>query len=242
MIPGIDDSAMQGTITPAQWATMYQQGKRWSMHRLAQGLGGVDGTFAINVKNSKAAGLYPGAYCVFIPGTDAQDDPASQAQRWVQESNALGTNQGEMPMAIDFEIASKQQTPGQEIAALCTCAQTIFQLTGRWPLVYSYPDMWKRYESAATPEQLAVISQCLLWYACYQDAAPTKIPAPFTTMTCWQSSGGNKANIPGGQPVDADFFMGEQSDLDELTSFVGNVGPNPLAGAAFPLDIPGENV
>ncbi len=221
MIPGIDDSAMQGKITPDQWATLYNQGKRWSMHRLAQGLGGVDGTFETNVRNSRAAGLYPGAYCVFIPGTDPQDDPVAQAQRWVQESNGLGTNQGEMPMAIDFEIASKQQTPEQEIGSLCTCAQTIFQLTGRWPLIYSYPDMWKRYESAATPEQLDIIAQCMLWYACYQSNPPTTIPAPFIKMTLWQSSGGNKANIPGGVPVDADFFMGEQSDLDQLVGING---------------------
>jgi GH25 family lysozyme M1 (1,4-beta-N-acetylmuramidase) len=241
MIPGIDDSALQGKITPQQWVDLYAQGKRWSMHRLSQGMGKVDGTFGDNVRNSRAAGLYPGLYCVFIPGTDPQDDPEKQALRWFQESNGLGKNPGEMCPTVDFEIASKQQTPEEEIASLCTCITTMKQYWDQ-VFIYSYPDMWKRYEPVATPEQLAVIRACLLWYACYQDNPPTTIPLPFTKITLWQASGGNKFNIPdAGAPTDADFFMGSEDELNDLVSFTPNVGTNPLAGATFPLDIPGEN-
>lgn len=235
MIPGIDDSAMQGRISTDQWVEMFGQGKRWVMHRLAQGTGNVDGTFFENMKNSRAAGLFPGAYCVYLPGTGEQFDPLAQAHDWFNRSKGLGTNLGELPPAIDFEIASKELTQQQELDALCVVIQTMTSLWGRPPLLYTYPDFWKRIIAVATPEQLSIIATCLLWFACYQDNPPTKIPAPFTTMSFWQSSGGNKFNIPGGQPADEDFFMGSEDELAQLTSFVLDIGPNPLAGVPFPL-------
>jgi hypothetical protein len=241
MIPGLDCGSPQGKISPATWQDIFSKGHTWAFYRCMSGIGpGLDPTFADNLANGRAAGLKVGAYFVFIPGTDPQDDPITQANAWFSGCGALGTAAGELPPVIDFEIASKQQTPEQEIASLCSCIVTMTQAWGRAPIIYGYPDMWKRYEAAATPEQLAIIATCLLWYAAYQSNPPSP-PAPWTVVTFWQKSGGTGYQVQAGDPCDEDYFLGDEAALDALASYVESIGPNLLAGAPFPLDIPGGN-
>lgn len=240
MIPGLDCGSPQGKITSAHWITVFKD-RTWVFARCMSGIGpGVDPTFAPNVTNARTVGLKVGAYFVFIPGSDPQDDPVAQANAWFFGSGALGTNPGELPPAIDFEIASKQVAPQVELAALVSCIQAVTSLWGRAPVLYTYPDFWKRIISIATPDELAIIATCILWFASYE-SSPPHAPEPWTTATFWQSSGGDKYTLPNGLRCDADFFLGDEAALADLSSFILNVGPNPLAGVSPPLDIPGEN-
>lgn len=243
MIPGVDVGSPQGTITPVQWRAMNAAGRAWVIARCTQGASGkVDPTFTANVANAKGLGLPVGAYFVYVPG----EDPEAQAAAWFAASGALGSHLGELPPAIDFEEASKTITPRQEIDALVVIIQAMTVAWGRPPLLYTYPDFWRRVVATATPDELAVIATCLLWYASYLASGPTA-PAPWTKATFWQRGGGTTYRLPPGGPFagaacDDDVFLGTQAELEELASFVLDVGPNPLAGVTVPgLVIPGEN-
>lgn len=241
MIPGLDCGSPQGTITPENWSVVAKD-RSWLIARCMSGMGpGTDPTFSPNVTNARSVGLKVGAYFVFIPGSDPQDDPVAQANAWFSGCGALGTNAGELPPTIDFEIASKQVTPQVELAALISCIQTITQLWGRAPILYTYPDFWKRIFAIATPDEANIIASCILWFASYQSDPPSP-PHPWTSITFWQSSGGDKYTLPNGLRCDADFFLGDEAALESLTSFIQNGVQDVLAGVSPPLDIPGENV
>lgn len=239
MIPGLDVGSPQGTITAAHWAAVAQT-HSWAFLRCLQGTGPtVDGTFAGNLLGARAAGLPVGAYFVFIPG----DDPEAQASAWFAASAGLGRHPGELPPAIDFEVASKTLSPEAELAALCATVRAVASRWGCLPLVYSYPDFEKRAILAvATPDERALLAACPLWFAAYASTAPAP-PAPWTRVTFWQSSGGDRYHLPSGAPCDADFFVGDADALRALALFNADApGPNPLAGIPVPgLVIPGEN-
>lgn len=237
MIPGLDAGFPQGELTAPQWVTI-RRDRSWAFLRCESGTGpNIDGTFRTNLDGARAAAMLGvGAYCVFLPG----EDPVKQATAWFTGTGGLGTRLGELPPAIDFEIASKTLTPAEELASLISVIHAMIVVWGRAVVLYTYPDFWKRIVPIATPEELTVLAGCLLWYASYANTPPAP-PAPWKVVSFWQSSGGTKYRTPNGAECDADFFLGTEAELVALASFEVDVGPNPLAGAPFPLDIPGEN-
>ena len=237
MLAGLDVGSPQGTITAPEWRTIRLL-HLWAMLRLEQGIGpSLDPTFRTNLDGARAAAMVGvGAYCVFIPG----QDPVAQAQAWFDACGGLGTHPGELPPAVDFEVASKTLTPAEELAELIMTIRTMLLLWGRPQiLLYTYKDFWTRIVAIATPEELAFLAQyCLLWFAWYAPTLPATPPAPWKEVTFWQKSGGTGYHTPAGAPCDEDFFLGTQAELEALASFVADAGPNPLAGDTGALDIP----
>lgn len=237
LVPGLDAGVDQGIIPPAEWREIAET-HGFLFARCEQAMQSPDSTFAGNVAGARAAGMIGiGCYCVFIPGID----PKAQAESWFRMSGELGTRAGELPIAIDFEEASKTLTPAEELDALVITIEMLEDLEGREPLLYTYPDFWKRIVAIATAAQLAVIARCLLWYASYSSVLP-KPPAPWTRVTFWQWSGGTGYKTPAGAPCDADYFLGTSEELAALASFVKNPAPAPVPAGDPPvepaLDIP----
>lgn len=236
MIAGLDVGSPQGAITASEWLAI-RADRAWVILRCMQGIGpGVDPTFRANLDGARAAKMKGiGAYFVFLPGVD----PVAQATAWFAACGGLGTRAGELPPTVDFEVASKMLTPAEECAALVHCTRTMALLWSREPVIYSYPDFEKRdILAVATPDELALLAACSLWFASYETLPPAP-PRPWTKVTFWQSSGGNKYKTPAGLPCDADFFLGDEAELEELASFIAGAGPNPLAGDTSTLMIPG---
>lgn len=232
-LPGLDAGAPQGAISPAAWLKVATEGRRFAFLRCEEGTGGVDPTFAGNVYGARAAGLLVGAYFVYQPGAD----PSAQATAWLRTSSALGTRPGELPPVIDFELASRALSPDAELAALCALVRAMTLAWGRSPIVYTYPDFWRRQVLAyATADELALLSTCLLWYAAYQGAPPTP-PAPFPRIAFWQSSGGNAYRVPSGAPCDADYCLLSELELAQLASFARPVDVTD-GGQDLPVPIP----
>jgi lysozyme len=240
-IPGADVSSVQGAISPGGWATFKAEGREWAYDKCIGGVTGGDPTWAANAAGCRAAGVVFGAYCVFVPGDPAE----AQAHAWFTASGACGTHPGELPPAIDFEEASKTISEVEEIIALCLVIREMTEFWGRAPVLYTYPDFWRRVVANAAPDELATIAACPLWFASYESTAPLP-PHPWTAVTFWQRSGGtNGFRAPNGAPCDDDVFLGSAEELAALASFGGglpNANANPLAGIPVPgLDIPGEN-
>jgi GH25 family lysozyme M1 (1,4-beta-N-acetylmuramidase) len=238
LIPGLDVGSPQGVITAPQWKEI-RLTHLWAYLRCMQGLErSIDPEYRSNLDGSRGAPMIGvGGYFPYIPG----EDPVAQATAWFNACGGLGSHTGELPPAVDFELASKVMTPAEELAALVVVIRTMELLWGRAIVLYTYPDFWKRIIAIATPEELEVIGRCLLWFASYE-ALPPQPPHPFQAVTFWQSSGGTGYHVPAGDPCDADFFLGTEGELEALASFEASIGPNPLAGIPVPgLEIPGEN-
>ena len=242
MVPGVDVGSPQGQINAAQWQRVHQE-RPWAALRLVEGLGGMDGTYTENLASARAAGETIGVYCVLEPW----HDPVAQAQHWFALCAGLGSRGDGLPPALDFELdhdAARMMTPVQVFAALVACVQEMTRLWGRPPTIYTYPFFWHAMLAGATPAELAIVSECTLWFAAYKtNGVPPTPPAPWTKVTYWQESGGDEYKTPAGAPCDADFFLGEPAELAALASFVATPVPipDPLAGVPVPgLVIAGE--
>jgi GH25 family lysozyme M1 (1,4-beta-N-acetylmuramidase) len=236
---GIDVGSPQGDISPAHWITVALT-RRFVICRCTEGMDSVDVTFDANVTGAKGVGLPVAAYFVLHPWLD----PVDQVTRWFDLSKHLGCAHGELPPVIDIELfhtASVMLTPKEVRTALLATVRAISRLWGRPCFTYTYPDFFRRYILlGATPEELAELAETLLWYAAYTTTMPLP-PAPWTKITLWQDSGGDRFKLPSGAPCDDDYFIGTQAELDTLASWSPPV-PDLLAGEPVPgLVIPGEN-
>jgi lysozyme len=239
MILGYDLSVSQGTITPANWQTMYDLGCRFVI--VECGLGNDHPNLAYYnecVAGAKAVGIvvvpYHFLYAGFpVDGIHANRDAISQAKLHASYC-------GNKPACIDVEYPTladfvKFGIPAGEAGKKQVCAwlklylTTYQSITGVVPWVYTYPD----YASADEMNFVAYfpeISQYPLWIASYA-SSPT-IPAPWKNWVCWQDSGGTAAKLPNGAPVDVDYVL----SMDVFSSLLGTTAI--LVPTAPPAPIP----
>jgi GH25 family lysozyme M1 (1,4-beta-N-acetylmuramidase) len=210
MIRGIDLSANQGEISDAQWQSLATSGIRFAYLRCGVGNDVPDTRFAAYVAGAKAVGIVVGAYHFAYPLPDSTEhpgrDPESQCQAHFEACSGLGSNIGELPMALDAEWPVPQDWGHWGCAAdqitewLLRYLAKAKSLYGRDPIVYTYPD-WAGHVG------LVGLDAYRLWIASYE-STPT-IPAPWTSWSVWQSSGGTSFKLPNGAPCDEDQIADE---------------------------------
>ena len=193
MIKGVDVSKWQGRV---DWKAKALQGFNFAVAKATEGTDIVDAYFADNAAGIPAAGLIGGAYHFFHPA----QDPREQAQHFL--STIAGADGLKLPVMLDWEVSD-----GMRISTQVTNAQiwldAVAQATGKAPFVYSY---LAYFEQLALPESFA---QYPLWLAAYSAHMPQP-PAPWNTITIWQSSGS------GG--LDIDQFNGDMAQLEKFTA------------------------
>lgn len=242
MIPGVDVGSPQGVISPVAWKLIHGE-RPWSVHRCMQSVDQGDRTYGANLANARAAGQVVGAYFVLFPWVD----PIAQARAWFAACGGLGSKGDGLAPSLDFELdhdGARAMTPVQVFAALIACVQEMTRLWGRAPTLYTYPFFWHAMLAGASSAELAIVASCALWFAAYKTAGPPTPPTPWAKVTFWQESGGDEYKTPAGAPCDADFFLGDVTELQALASFVATPSPveDLLAGVPVPgLSIPGAN-
>jgi lysozyme len=198
-ISGIDVSAAQGTITPANWEIIASQGYRFAIVECFIGNDGAASGYAEYCAGAKAAGLitFPYLFVYPLPSNGvANRPPADQAKLHFEacQSNA----------AIDVEWPEPQNwaqwgcSTNQINDWLETYLETYTSLAGQKPLVYTYPSF------AQSVGFSSAIGQYPLWIASYE-ATPT-IPAPWSSWVAWQYGGGT-ITLPNGAKCDADYAI-----------------------------------
>ena len=189
---GIDVSKVQGTI---DWPAVAQAGIAFAFIKATDGETYVDPQFAANWAGAGAAGLLRGAYHFFR----AEDSPQSQVDLFWQTVGGTG----ELGLVVDVE-----ETMGVSNATLITnltqFLNELQQVSGRQPMIYTYPTFWNGLGTTA-------FGAYPLWIAEYGVAAPT-LPSGWSAWTYWQSSqSGTVGGITGA--VDLDVFNGSEAEL-----------------------------
>jgi len=197
LIKGIDVSIIQGNI---DWQAVVASGIQFCIMRCGVGNGGIDSNYAKNVAGAKAAGIKVACYHFIYPlptiPSQPLRDPIKQAQYHFNASlGELTCVDCEWPAPQDW---SKWGCNSAQLNQwMLTYLQEYERLSGRKPLIYTYPN-W-----ADNVGFQAAFSQYPLWIASYQ--ANPDIPHPWSDWVLWQNTGGGGHLPTTGAPVDTDL-------------------------------------
>lgn len=211
---GIDVSHYQGSIT---WTSVAGSGITFAWCKATEGTTFTDSTYALNISNGKAAGVYMGAYHFEHAESSA---PANQASYFwsVAGGNIIGDGLSLMPV-LDFETfsgvvgATSYTDWANQWSSAVTSSAAGAGATVH-PVIYTSACFGCNFNTA--------ISAMIPWIADYNSQNP-QTSTPWTTCTgcaewgagvwtAWQySDAGSVPGISGG--VDSDVFNGTSSGL-----------------------------
>jgi lysozyme len=158
----------------------------------------------------RVAGVARGAYHY----ADVRQSPEAQAAFYA--AMVLGINgPGDLPPVLDLED-SKGLPAAQVIDWTHRYLNTVQALTGRQPIIYTYPNFW-RTQMANTTE----FNHYPLWIADYNgQSAPGPLPGGWSNWTFWQyTSTGRIPGIVGN--TDINVYSGAQGDFGRYSNSVG---------------------
>jgi GH25 family lysozyme M1 (1,4-beta-N-acetylmuramidase) len=182
---------------PIDWTKVAKAGKDFAIVKATEGTTYVNpyfaGPYANDYADSAAAGLVHGSYHFARPSLPIASSAKAQAALFAQTIGPV-TTKATLPPALDLEVTGGL-TPGQ----LVTWAQAFMldmrTLTGRTPMLYTYPYFWEH--DLGDPTALA---RYPLWMANFGASV-----APISDL--WQYT--DHAHINGIQDaVDVSKFMG----------------------------------
>jgi len=177
---------------------------------------GVDDTFLFNLQKAKEAGIMTGAYHWWI--CDSKFGVAEQIGL-MKMHIAPVLRDLDLPITLDVEVGGTPKSLWS--ARLMQTCYEIENWTGRKPIIYTSPTIWKG--NALAYETFA---QYHLWIANYKVTTPY-VPLPWTKWTFWQYAAGvtdpvaNNSENYGvskydSKALDTNWFNGTLEQLKEL--------------------------
>src|SRR3954452_4694376 len=118
------------------WSSVYASGKRFVFVKATEGTSYRNPYFAGDWAGSHAAGLLHGAYHFARPNVRA-GSAAAQARRFVATAGSA-RSKGDLPPTLALEV-SGALGPTKLIAWPRQWLTAVERLTGRKPMIYSYP-------------------------------------------------------------------------------------------------------
>jgi GH25 family lysozyme M1 (1,4-beta-N-acetylmuramidase) len=197
-VRGIDVSVYQGRVA---WADVASSGLDFAWIKTTEGEHETDSEFAANWQGAKQAGVRRGAYHFFDP----KESGAQQARHFLA---TLGTDHGELPLALDLEITLGVDCKGLVSQATAFLA-AVEQADARKPVLYADDAELQALECDRTALQLYP-----LWIAWWSTTAPKNLYG-WTTWSFWQGS--HQQVVSGIQgDVDGDWYHGTAAELENL--------------------------
>ncbi len=184
------------------WFAVKASGQDFAMVKATEGLSYVNPYFVPDSIGMRVAGLARGSYHYADPGLPAAPQAALFA------TITLGINgYGDLPPVLDLE-QSGGLSPAALIAWTHRYLDTVQALTGRTPIIYTYPSFWRTRMANTT-----AFNRYPLWIADYNGKpAPGPLPGGWTRWTFWQYT--DDARISGiVGPVDKNTYSGAQGSL-----------------------------
>jgi len=199
----------------------------------------IDPDFKHNWKAAKEAGLPRGSYWFY----DSRSEPKAQAKLW---RDALGDDQGELPLFADFEESYDGPYAGwQKWYAFLEYVKKL--MPDKEIVIYTGYYYWKENapDPNLHPESLEYFHQYPLWIARYGTSEPL-VPAPWDEgeWTFWQFTEHGDGAEFGVETagIDLNYFNGTPEELRERF----NIVDVPMAAVKYKVDLslrtgPGRN-
>ncbi|WP_305093165.1 glycoside hydrolase family 25 protein [Prescottella sp. R16] len=201
---GVDVASWQHPNgAPIDWFQVRASGHEFGMVKATEGLFYTNPYFAQDSLAMRIAGVARGAYHYADPSAS----PEAQAAFFA--ANALAVNQiGGLPPVLDLESTGGLSAP-QLIDWTRRYLNAVQGLTGRTPIIYTYPNFW-RTAMANTTE----FSNYPLWIADYNGGnAPGPLPGGWKNWAFWQYT--DSGRIPGvNANIDLNVYSGAMGDLN----------------------------
>ncbi|MGY2031566.1 glycoside hydrolase family 25 protein [Nocardia gipuzkoensis] len=207
---GPDVSSWQHTGgSPIDWFAVKRSGQDFAMVKATEGLSYVNPYFVPDSLLMRAAGLARGTYHYARPNLPPEPQAAMYAAVVLGQNGPL-----DLPPVLDLEDSG-----GLGPAALIDWTHryltTVRALTGRVPILYTYPNFW-RTAMADTAE----FAGYPLWIADYRGNAHPEVPGGWSTWTFWQTT--DSGSLPGiAGRVDLNVYSGAQGDFARFANISG---------------------
>jgi len=183
------------------WFAVRGSGQSFAMLKATEGLNYVNPYFVQDSLLMRAAGVARGTYHFAQPGLPPEPQAAFYAALVLGQNGPL-----DLPPVLDIEN-SGGLPPAALIDWTHRYLNTVQALTGRVPIIYTYPRFWRT--AMANSNQF---TQYPLWVADYGGHPQPDIPGGWPTWTFWQTT--DSANIPGiGGGTDSNVYSGAQGDF-----------------------------
>ncbi len=223
-IKGIDISHWQGTIN---WTSVKNEGMKFAFMKATQGNTYVDPTFATNIANATANGIYVGPYhfCDLNTDTANAQDPVNEANHFLAIIKPYYKSGLYLPPVADVEGFPSFGSTAEAKAFTSTWVQafsdTVYNSLGMRPIIYTSKSKATSYYATS------IESSHELWLAWWKGTGTTSPPVASNTpgwgiWQFWQWSDGADA-IAKADPVagisgnvDRDVYYGTLNQLKKL--------------------------
>jgi GH25 family lysozyme M1 (1,4-beta-N-acetylmuramidase) len=202
-IDGPDVSSYQHPAgVSINWAKVAASGKEFAIVKATEGTTYVNKYFRGDYAGIRNAGMVRGSYHFARPAYPLAKTALAQASFYVSHLGNTATTKT-LPPALDLEVDG-----GLGRTALITWAQNFLldvrRLTGRTPMIYTYPWFWKVAIGDAP-----AFARYPLWMAAYHGSTPD------AGAMLWQYTAGAKVSGISG-PVDMSRLLADPTTFDAL--------------------------
>lgn len=228
-VQGIDIANHQHPGGAAIDFSAVARSKGYVFVKATEGTGYTNEWFNKDVTAAQQAGLRIGTYHFARPEIGAAQQAAYYYKTYMQAPNPT------LPPVLDIETDGGLG-PAQLQAWVREFLTKMEELTGRKPIIYTYPFFWQN-NMANTKE----FTDYPLWLASYRSTVPDSLPGGWSDMAFWQySSTGQVDGI--NTNVDLNIFNGNGNALDAfMAGNYLNIGSILAAGAALTGLVDGAN-
>ncbi|RZS91005.1 GH25 family lysozyme M1 (1,4-beta-N-acetylmuramidase) [Motilibacter rhizosphaerae] len=206
------------------WSAVHASGAAFAFVKASEGSTYTNPYFAADWAALGANATIRGAYHFARPNA-VPGSAVAQAQHFVAVAGT-STDAGDLAPVLDLEVTGGL-APADLTAWAQTWLATVAALTGRTPIIYTYPYFWKTAMAGS-----AAFTAYPLWIASYSSKQPGQIGG-WPTWTFWQyTDAGTVAGVP--TKVDVSTFNGTQDQLRAMAGLpaTGPVPTTPVPDAA----------
>ena len=225
-IDGPDVSSYQHPYgAPIKWAYVAKAGKEFAIVKATEGTSYVNPWFKTDYPRIRQVGMVRGSYHFARPAYPVASTASAQAHYYVRRLGTTARTSHTLPPALDLEISG-----GLSRGALVSWAQTFLltvrRLTGRTPMLYTYPSFY--WSALGDP---VALQRYPLWMASYG----TQVDSSTTTLWQYTSTAsvrGIRGSVDMSRLVSASGTWKSLSDGRPSTAWPAQVPGAPQAVAA----------
>jgi len=193
------------------WSQVKDSGRNFAFVKATEGVGYVNPYFSADWAAIQANGMVRGSYHYAKP--DSSSTSAAEQARYFVATAGLMHASGDLAPVLDLEETGGL-SPRQLVTWVHAWLSTITALTGRTPIIYTYPYFWRSAMGNDTS-----FTQYPLWIADYNGGSAPNTPliGGWSQWTFWQYT--DRSAIAGiSTGVDDSRFSGTSAALSALAN------------------------